>query len=219
MPSRRQRKWRDGASRRTVWAYEHECARMRPPGCGRDGPRGAAIRVRRMRQDRRHVGAPANVSGVRRHPLLRQLTQPSRDATRAGDWASGGRFRGAGRTLAVLLPGQHVREILTTSAAGRNAMVPPGSTRSNASAMACRSWARSPVGSRMWTTRVLAQPVSQTSAVKPITTRSVECRHPEKRLPRAGCRMRFILSVFARPSRRGSGAPHPHPHPIGSPAA
>ena len=30
-----------------------------------------------MRQDRRHVGSSAYLSGVRRHTLLRQLAEPS----------------------------------------------------------------------------------------------------------------------------------------------
>ena len=44
-------------------------------------------RVRGVRQDRRPLGPPAHLPGMRRHPLLRQLAEPARHQARARDAA------------------------------------------------------------------------------------------------------------------------------------
>ena len=73
-----------------------------------DRAAGQAPRVRGVRQDRRALGAPADVPAVRRDALLRQLTQPSREQACARDRASGDRLRRTRRALVVLLPGRGV---------------------------------------------------------------------------------------------------------------
>ena len=62
-------------------------------------------RMRGMRQDRRPVGAPADVSDLRRDALLRQLAEPAHHEARPRDRTSRGRISRAGGALAVLLPG------------------------------------------------------------------------------------------------------------------
>src|SRR5918994_2760250 len=49
---------------------------------------------------------------MRRHALLRQLTEPPRDQTRAKNWTSSDCVRGAWRTLAVLLSRRSVQRVL-----------------------------------------------------------------------------------------------------------
>ena len=46
-------------------------------------------RVRRVREDRRAMGASADLSGVRRDALLRRFTKPARQQTRARERTSG----------------------------------------------------------------------------------------------------------------------------------
>ena len=68
--------------------------------------------MRRVRQDRRAVGAFANMSGMRRDVVLRQLTESTRQQTRTRDWTPRDCVRAARRTLAVLLSGRGVRPVL-----------------------------------------------------------------------------------------------------------
>src|SRR5205814_964480 len=68
-----------------------------------------------MREDRRAVGAPAHLPGMRRHALLRQLAEQARHEAREGDVASRDRVRRARRTLALLLPGRCVCRVLVRS--------------------------------------------------------------------------------------------------------
>ena len=66
-----------------------------------------------MRQDWRHVGSSAYLSGVRRHTLLRQLAEPPRNEARPRGRASGYCVGRAWRALVVLLSGRPVCGVLT----------------------------------------------------------------------------------------------------------
>ena len=91
-------------------------------------------RLRRMREDRRAVGAPAHLPVVRRHTLLRFVAESPCVQARARQPASGGRLGGAGRALAVLLSGRRVRRIL--SVAMRPRTRPTGSPQAHRTAKA-----------------------------------------------------------------------------------
>src|SRR5262249_34234363 len=69
-------------------------------------------RVRRVRQDRRAVGPPADLPGMRGDALLRQLAESARDEARAGQRTSGDRVGRTRRTLAVLLSRRRLCGIL-----------------------------------------------------------------------------------------------------------
>ena len=73
--------------------------------------------VRGVRQDRRALGAPAHVSDLRRHALLRLLAEPAREQARAHVGAPGHRVGRTGRTLALLLSGRRVRGVLASAGA------------------------------------------------------------------------------------------------------
>ncbi len=60
--------------------------------------------MRRMREDRRILGASADLPGMmRRHALLRQLAEPSRQPTRASERTPCDCVSAARRALAILL--------------------------------------------------------------------------------------------------------------------
>ncbi len=59
--------------------------------------------MRRMRKDRGAMGPPADLPGMRRHALLRQLTEPPCKQARAPERASRDCVGAAGRALALLL--------------------------------------------------------------------------------------------------------------------
>ena len=66
-----------------------------------------------MRQDQVALGSPAHVPELQCDAVLRQLPEPARDETRARERPSGHRIGGAGRAMAVLLPGRRVRRVLS----------------------------------------------------------------------------------------------------------
>src|SRR5581483_1746127 len=68
--------------------------------------------MRRMRQDRRRMGAFADLSVLRTDALLRLVAESARQQTRAGDPSSGDCLGRTGRTLALLLPRRRVCGIL-----------------------------------------------------------------------------------------------------------
>jgi hypothetical protein len=61
--------------------------------------------MRRMRKDRRAVGASADLPDLWSHALLRQLAESARQQTRARYGTSCRRIRTAGGALVVLLSG------------------------------------------------------------------------------------------------------------------
>src|SRR5215207_6108722 len=66
-----------------------------------------------MREDRIALGPSADVPGVRRHPLLRQLTESPRQQACPRQPSSRGRLGRARGTLAVLFPRRRLRGVLT----------------------------------------------------------------------------------------------------------
>ena len=72
--------------------------------------------MRRVRESRRTMGASPDLSAMRRHFMLRQLTESTRQQTRARRRASGDRFRATRGTLVVLLSGRRVFGVLITAA-------------------------------------------------------------------------------------------------------
>src|SRR5262249_40185974 len=72
-----------------------------------------APRLRGMRQDRGDVDAPADVPDLRRHAVLRLVTQPPRKPPRTCRPPSGRGVRRAGRALALLLSRRHDGGILS----------------------------------------------------------------------------------------------------------
>src|SRR6266446_3108202 len=70
----------------------------------------------RVRESRCTMGASPHLSAMRRHFMLRQLTESTRQQTRARRRASGDRFRATRGTLVVLLSGRRVFGILITAA-------------------------------------------------------------------------------------------------------
>src|SRR5713226_2742421 len=72
--------------------------------------------MRRVRESRRTMGASPHLSAMRRHFMLRQLTESTRQQTRARRRASGHRFRATRGTLVVLLSGRRVFGVLITAA-------------------------------------------------------------------------------------------------------
>src|SRR4051812_48457509 len=68
--------------------------------------------MRRVRKDRRPVGALAHVPNLRRDALLRRFTKPARYQTRECVRPSRDRLGTAGRALALLLPRRRVRPVL-----------------------------------------------------------------------------------------------------------
>src|SRR4030095_13645470 len=78
---------------------------LRTPDGAQDGPPAARARMRGGREDRRAVGAPANLPDVRDHALLRPVAEPSRQEAREGLFASRCRVGRIRREVAVLLRG------------------------------------------------------------------------------------------------------------------
>jgi hypothetical protein len=68
--------------------------------------------MRGVREDRGSMASSAHVPGMRRDALLRQLTEPAREQTRARKRTPGHCIRSAGRTLVILLSRRRVRRIL-----------------------------------------------------------------------------------------------------------
>lgn len=68
--------------------------------------------MRRVRKDRSGMGPSTHLSAVRHNTLLRQLTEPSRQHTRADRRPPGNCIRPTGRTLALLLPRRRLHRVL-----------------------------------------------------------------------------------------------------------
>jgi hypothetical protein len=73
--------------------------------------------MRRMRKDRRILGSSAHLPDMWSYALLRQLTEPARQQTRARDGTSCHRVRTGGGALVVLLPRRDVLQILRPASA------------------------------------------------------------------------------------------------------
>ena len=69
--------------------------------------------MHRLRKAWRFMGPFADVSGMRRDTLLRQLAESAREQTRTLERASGHRLSPAWRTLALLLSGRRLCRILS----------------------------------------------------------------------------------------------------------
>ena len=68
--------------------------------------------MRRMREDRRRMGASPHLSTMRHDALLRLVTKSPRQQTRARGRTSGHRFRATGRTLVILLSRRGLLRVL-----------------------------------------------------------------------------------------------------------
>ena len=66
-----------------------------------------------MREDRQLLGSSTNVSDMWSYAVLRQLTESTRQQTRACQWTSGDRVGAAGRALVVLLSRRGLRGVLS----------------------------------------------------------------------------------------------------------
>src|SRR5262245_49736985 len=79
----------------------------------RHGPAAENPGVRGLREDRRRLGAPADVPEMRRDTVLRRLAQSPCDETRQGHRPPGDSLGGAGRAMVVLLSPRFPPRVLT----------------------------------------------------------------------------------------------------------
>src|SRR5262245_29555439 len=103
--------------------------------------------MRGLREDRRALGASANVSGMRWHEVLRRLAEPSCQQTLPVELASRHRIGRAGRAVALLLPGRRLHGVLR-----RRDEPPRGPSRTRREAL-LMSRSPDPRYRLMWTSR------------------------------------------------------------------